>query len=1748
LSPTLLLAKIVGVMESMAAEFDLTGAEVRGWADRNRSELLALLQEHMEEPAAAEGLGNVPTSAPPDEWTASRRTAANVAAMEALARMVRGKIPPSGVGEDERQILATYSGWGGLSIQKAAERFPAGIPHPDPAGLIHEYYTPSRVAEAVAGVVLTRLDTLPSPAGGLVRALEPSAGIGRFLRYLQSDRLVWAAAELSPLSSLLLSYLYPRLALRPGSFEGWAAENASIVAGKIGLVVANPPYGARGAERVEDPDRAYSGFRKSVYHYFLRRASDLLARGGLGVWLIPMGFLHARSGPAAELRETMLLRQHIAAAFRLPSTLFPGANIVTDLVIMRARGGDLPEILPADRYIAEGRYFDAHPEHVLGTIVGEASTEGDTGKVGRRWMRIEGEFTGLPDFAERPLDDAVPLRPFVVGTTRKGRGGITREEVGDLDALPPWLGSAVRLGQRVDGYLAAVAAGDGERARGLQPELLAALQSWVALYGKPIEHKKLREEEARYPMVSRFLVAFRIDGRLSEAMETVPKIESRWQGAPEDLAGQAMSWYLDHRSLVLAPFLAWGQTIRPPQYMKGWPDEALVQMLLDRGWSIPYGTDMEGRGLVPAEDYLAGFLWPKYDAALAASDRATTAAESQQAQAQAGRLLTLIAPRQYEDIGSVDPRMGWIPLEILAAWVGSRTRGTTQSITLVREDGLLQIKGISYRSMSVSESGGDRWGLSTYPTTAGDLARILVETMGWLNHDFSLWRPRKGEDENIHEVRGRWEIKALDEFTGFAAATEERREAIAANYNRMVRGFVPRSVTAEPLTIARWKVGPRTRPHPWQNAGARRVLERRGGLVAFDVGVGKTLTGLLVLAKAREEGWARRPVLLVPRSLLWKWKADIGHALPDYEVVIVGSSLSRKRDGTATTRTDDVDVMAQKWSRFQAGAYDVAICSYESFARIQVKASSLRRYAQQTAAIARLVKLKQDALKEKEGKGKTELTEREQAILDHGVAGWLAEKLEPPKGQPYVPGITWEDLGVDLLIVDELQNFKNLYMPAPRGSAGVPKFMGSGGEGSSRAWSLDFRAALVRENTGGAGIVGLSATPAKNSPLEFYNVVQFIDHGAWDAIGIPDPESFIDRFIKLTLMPVINADGTVERKLAATAFGNLDEIRDVLDRYAEFQTAESVSQLYPDRALVLPEPTSRQIVVEMEEGQADRYEKLRQQAAEIREAMRSGDAERKAAMAAKLLGVMARMALVSLHPALADSGWDWKTAGSLPEYEQDSAKIEAVGKSIKGQPGCGHIVFAENVAVHVWLRDVLARKGIVPVERIAVLNAAAVPDSGTRVKIAEEFNGSEFEPAKFDVVIANSVAYEGIDLQRRTCQIHHMDLPWEPATIQQRNGRGVRQGNTREVIGINYYLARGSFDAVRFQMIAKKRGWLTTLVESQDRETNNPGAQSELSGSEIAALIAGNPQEAQKLLEEAEGQIRAEKLRSTIATAEEAVRSVNVRLRKIERTTDQNEASRYAAEAKEIRARYLNADPAVWPWASLVERHINASAPFISRTKVSYAPPPLFPGMRWRQRGSFGFRLWEAGTLGQGQLSIQVREPGRLQTQTIELNEKEWFPPESPILPEDLNPPDWDPESGQDLDLVEKQIRNNGSMNTLRYLWSWAPGSLAELWPRVAPHYARMLAKGTEMPGGLRMPLVPVMQRGGLHLVSTGRAEDGDLLSPGNDGWAVFVAGAPEEAARNPALRDRAWSILDSVARSWWGRNLPRAVLKEPEA
>lgn len=1763
----------------------------------------------------------------PDLWSVKDRTEANLRAIEIL--------DADQDGPTERRALQSYSGWGGLSLNAVAYRIPEKWV-PQLQALVNEYYTPMRLCREVARVLLPLLAAMsPQEPGGKLHALEPSAGVGRFIRAFSDvkvEGLNWTAVEYSSISATILTRTRPDIEVFEGPFEKWVAQNEERVAGQLDLVVSNPPYGKRGATVTLDPDSSYRD--RQAYTYFLRRCSDLVRAGGLAIFLIPYGFMSGKTPGHMAVRRKMLLRHHLLVAFRLPSTLFPGANIVTDLVFFQARGGEMASILADDERILAGYYFDDAPYHILGTVVGEQEPDDPNliTKKARFGYEIAGEFVALPAFTPRPVCTSCWVEPFRHKKPTKLQA--KRED------LPAYLQAGLLLGERVAQYLrhygAANDSDDAKTAEALYGELHDALLAWQQ--GRqaegsaiPQNDRELQRAVNDFPELVSLLSAFDESGGLAPAFSEAPKYEPRYRGAKDDLVGQA-AFLIRTRRRFSSEML---RSLRADIGADG--AEALESALYAVGYCFDEGS------WIDEHDYYTGDLWPKYRRAKELADKGDA-----DAQRQAAKLFGLVGPVDITEIAA-EPRMPWVPAQVIQHWLSDFTVSTVPE--LAREAGLLLFLGESYAAVEHTEP------------------RLSV-AIGYINHDLSLfkldyaktWLDELEREETASEaldrVRLEYGKRAIEHFRAWLSRHPDDARAVETEYAARFRGYVLPVFEPIELEIARWRGDITLRPH--QRSAANRLLHNGGGLCALDVGVGKTPTGIAVAARTRQEGRARRIMCVLPNTIMLKWEKEIRRALPDYRVLLIGLQKYVGRAGVLRSRTDTDSERALKYRQFQAGEYDIALVTYSMFGRTGLREETLRKFVAATAPLQRELGLRarntigsfeaaaeKDQKKQQPKKKKkkatlgavrkllgnevvdaaslseleqmrvevaerlaaqqaeqqdelrtlleslTDITERNRAVFSLEVDRWIAEQLE---GQEQDPGIYWEDLKVDLLLLDEAQNFKNLWAVSER-EGGVPKFLGAIQEGSQRAWNFATRAFDVRERNGGTGVVLLSATPAKNSPLEYFTLLGYVAGDAWSRLGITDTEVFIDRYLRLEERTLIEVDLTKKKRMVVAGFQNLNELRDVIFRYAEFRTAQEVG-------LKLPETKVETRAVDMTPAQKSQYEELVVDYADALKKAGLGE-DRQAKM--KALGLLQSMSLVSIHPELVrppaaevkrgvslddvpDASshdeleeeaeatteshledkapptpvraepkrghWTFRNARLATQYSSPKiAEAVAIGTAAKN---CANIYFCDNVAVHYWLKQELIKAGV-PAERIAILNADTAPTGQQRQMIADKFNGvppvldalgrveQEGTPPEYDHIICNAVAYEGIDLQVRTCQIIHLDLPYEPATLQQRNGRAVRQGNMQAVIQIIYLVSHGTVDVLRLQMITGKLQWMKDILQGADRETNNPAAQSEVSVEEMLLYLSSS--NAQAAVEELRRQQEDERKRGTLKGAWATLRMIVSRVASLSRKTEPNEQAAAHTAIDEGKRRLAQIPAEAWPWAFLIEIAEAGTPLLVVRSSVDDIEVPIWEGARqWQPQGlhhgvevgrieggSFGFRNFGEYAFA----LLDTSAPGykdRLKVSAFLLDTPD---PKGYSLPwpEDEDRAALEPGLRRALDSVRA-----GDFEAVGIRWAHDEHRVW-FWQGWGLQFVLSLAEAPDTAGFL----VPVLERGTFQLIPagptlkrfTGPVTFVSIVEPTEAGWSNFLGMAAYSGLK--------WTELNVCADSWWGRSFPRGVLKRSD-
>lgn len=511
--------------------------------------------------------------------------------------------------------------------------------------------------------------------------------------------------------------------------------------------------------------------------------------------------------------------------------------------------------------------------------------------------------------------------------------------------------------------------------------------------------------------------------------------------------------------------------------------------------------------------------------------------------------------------------------------------------------------------------------------------------------------------------------------------------------------------------------------------------------------------------------------------------------------------------------------------------------------------------------------------------------------------------------------------------------------------------------------------------------------------------------------------------------------------------------------------------------------------------------------------------------------------------------WTWRNAQQVQNPR--SPKIEEAARIGIQARNCAVIYFCENVAVHFWLKQELIRGGV-PAERIAVLNAETAPTPQHRQTIAEKFNGippvldaagrieQEGTPPEFDHVIANSVAYEGIDLQVRTCQVIHLDLPWEPATLQQRNGRAVRQGNLQSVIRIVYLLSEGSVDVIRLQMITGKLGWMRDLLQSADRETNNPAAQSELSVEEMLLYLSGG--DAENALAELGRQQDEERRKNVLKNAWTTLQSLVSRIVALARLKDGDEQARTHAAIEEAKRRLLQTPSDIWPWAFLIPIAESGTPLLVIHTQDN-RQVPIWEGARHPDAtGGMEVGKVEGDVFGVRRFGSHAFQP--LDAGSADF--KRTFAQVAPLLerpdPMAYRRP-W-PEAedraalAAGLHLALAGVAR-GDFEGLGLRWA-NESHRAWFWQHAGLEYLTALSRAPASDS----ILIPIYERDALKLLPAGpalqrlatQAALSSVLAPTRAGWKNFL----QRAASSQGLK---WGDLNLCADAWWGRSFPRGIL-----
>jgi len=1247
---------------------------------------------------------------------------------------------------------------------------------------LNEYYTPPAVAAAMWKI----LSTLGLSTG---HVLEPCAGSGVF-QETKPAGIKMTAVEWDRTSSAINAVLHPDDAVVNLALEHFVTADPI----KYDAVIGNVPFGVRGAIAAQDkPDLG------TAEEYFVDTALDKTKDGGVVCLVVPHGL--STNPSSRSFREQVMKKAEVLGVHRMPNTAFKhsGTGVVTDVLVLRKRpqavAGALGVIDEPVDLRALGVWDRPWLDGQILEVSGRGYLHGTAQANWRGGLDVSGEMDGVPA--------AIALSPLDQST----HGPKTFEEIAaHFDEQPDFV---KRL--------------NGASRKNPYPDLPDGTTKLVngtlyVLQGNPRRwHRAEDLDDLQYAPTSK-------EGRaldLGQRLKYLADAAAQGRQASDRLIKDEVLEFAKEFGLPLQ-------------------DKTLVALAERDPRFYPLIVALNANG--KPSDLVDGTLFSSTHQGLDTKDFDAVVRRLLDGD---GRFVTVDQLAVSWDGATTDE----VRNEILQRLMGSDRYAVNVDGTewVLRED---FTSGELYPKRDAVAAALER-------TPEGPLKHKLQEQVGWLDEaiqpktleefEVSLragWIPttvladyfnaiahQHGSDtrppnyavtfhDGVYTIKNIGGNAYLDSvYTDYLnrlrmtehewkripereedfknwLATSPHRSSIEDTYNRLYNSYKPKRYGDQPVKIPGWN--PDRALNAYQHPALRWAKEEGKGIISYDVGVGKTPMAIALVKSLKQDGKIQRPIIVVPKSLTANWVSEIEAFMPGSKVLVIGETHSRGKDGKLKATADDPKERHKKWHQLTQESFDYVLVTQPAFNEITLDPIKRGEYIESDFWVQRADQLEEG-------------TRREVREIREQYQQAMANK----DFRSRTNAIYFNDLGVDCIIGDEFHSYKNLYEARSR-FGGKPKFLGGSGF-AKRAMDMEHKCRFVRENNNGRGVFALTATPTKNSPLEVYSMLAHIAPEAFSQRGIRHAEDFIDRYCETAIKPVLDTNGEIVMSSVVTGFKNMNELRSIMGRYIYRKTAEDVG-------LKIPTKDVQEHYIDMTKAQHQVYATIRNKAL---------DAKAKETGEAHVFTLMDKMGKASMDLSLLDGEW----VKGVTDF--DSPKYDAVSKTVKDmlQDG-GQIIFADQIAVHQKIKDKLIKAGV-PAEQIGIINAQVAQDSAKRHSVADDY-----VQGKLRVVIGNTATMgEGVNLQKLTSDIHHMDLPWEPSSMQQRNGRGIRQGNKLEAVRVHTYLAKKSFDGYRYQTIAGKKEWMDQLWHGADR-IENLAAEGSLSHDDFLVMMADDPDQA----------------------------------------------------------------------------------------------------------------------------------------------------------------------------------------------------------------------------------------------------------------------------------------------------------------
>lgn len=1336
------------------------------------------------------------------------RLRGNIAAIEALAAIEGEGRPPDAA---EREALARYVGWGGLADafdeesgkwahEKARLRrlLSDGEYAAARASTLTAFYTPKEIArpiwEAIRGMGL---------AGGNI--LEPSCGTGAFFaampEALSDCRLV--GVELDGLTARIARALHPSAEIIHGGFEHADLDDESF-----DVAVGNVPFGSY---QVDDPRHRDEGLL--VHDWFFARALDLVRPGGIVAFVTSKGTLDKKN-PAA--RRRIAERAELVGAVRLPNTAFsPHAEVTADVVILQKRERAEvcePEWAHTERVeagIDVNSYFASHPDMVLGELAATTNAYGRADSECRPKPGTDleealrealGKMTArIPewDAPESEPGDAIPADPDVRDWSYAESGGALYFRMGPLmHRQNPSKAAAERIGGMIplrdcarrlitlekDG--APDAEVEAERAR-----LNALYDAYAAKHGilNSRANAAALKQDSSYPL----LCALEIldgEGNFERKADMFSKRTIR-PNAPVTHADDpqaALAASLSERGRVDLPYMA---------RLTGMGENELAEALKGAIFRVPTATG-EQPVWQPADEYLSGNVRAKLRIAelTAASDPSYIPN------------IEALRCAQPPDLGAaeISVRLGatWIPADDVREFV----LHLLDPPYWVREQVAVRYSAATaqWRIEGKGRDGSNVRALSTYGTRRMSAYHIIEETLNlkdarvvdYVEDENGKKKPVLNKKETAVALAKQEAIKAA--FKEWVFSDQARRERLVAAYNERFNAIRPREFDGSHLAFPGMNPEIELRPH--QRNAVARILYGKNALLAHEVGAGKTFTMAAAAMELRRIGLCSKPLFVVPNHLTGQWASEWLRLYPAANLLV-----ATKRDFERRNRR-------RFCARIASGDWDGVIMGHTQFEKIPVSVERQRAFIE--SQIAEL----SDGIAEIKAQHGERFSVKQMEITKKRLNVRLAKFADQTDKDDV---LTFEELGVDRIFVDEAHYYKNLFFHTKmRNVSGIAQ------SEAMKSSDLFMKCRILDEQTGGRGTVFATGTPVSNSMAELYTMQRYLQYGELDRLGLSHFDCWASTFGETVTALELAPEGTGYRqKTRFSRFYNLPELMSMFKQVADVQTADTLALPTPKVHLrnvaVQPSPVQRELVA----GLAERAE-----------AVRAGSVP---AEKDNMLLITNDGRKIALDQRLADP--------ALPDFE--GSKVNACCENVLriwrdgAEERLTQLVFCDlstpkgdgSFNVYDDLRRKLEARGV-PEGEVAFIH-----DTDTEAKKLALF-GKVNAGAVRILMGSTQKMGAGTNVQRRLAAIHDLDCPWRPADLQQRLGRIERQGNMNAEVEAYRYVTEGTFDAYLYQLVEGKQRFIAQVMTSKSPvRTAADVDEAALSYAELKALATGNP-------------------------------------------------------------------------------------------------------------------------------------------------------------------------------------------------------------------------------------------------------------------------------------------------------------------